>query len=415
MVVLAFSVPLALLVRGVARDRALTAAERDAAAVVPVLSVSADVGVLASAIARTDAGQARRMTVFLPNGTAVGAPGNVDANVRLARSERRSFSSSVAGGISIVSPVVVADGSTAVVRVLVPAGQLDAGVRRSWIALGGVGVALIAIGVLAADRVARATAAPVERLTEAADKLAGGDLGARVQPGGPPEIVRAGSTFNALADRVLELLAAERELVADLSHRLRTPMTALRLDAEGVADSDQRARVLEDIEGLEDALSALIREAREPLRSGLPAVADAVTVLRERASFWSALADDQGRVWEVDLPSIAMPVRLDRGQLEAAIDVLLDNVFVHTPEGTGLRISATRPPTGAPAIRIVIDDDGPGFANEGVLDRGTSYGGSTGLGLDIAKRTAAACGGSFDVSTRDGGGGRAVLLLPLAD
>jgi signal transduction histidine kinase len=411
MVVLAFSVPLALLVRSVARDRALTAAERDAAAVVPVLSVSADASVLASAIARTDAGQAGRITVFLPDGRAVGAGGTADANVKLASSERRAFSSSVDGGVEIVSPVVLADGSTAVVRVFVPGSVLDAGVNRSWVALGGVGLALIAIGVLAADRVARATAAPVERLTEAADRLAGGDLAARVEPGGPPEIARAGSTFNALADRVLQLLAAERELVADLSHRLRTPVTALRLDAEGVADVEQRNRVLEDIDGLEAAVSALIREARQPLRSDIP-VSDLVQILRDRAAFWSPLADDQARSWDVDLPDTTLPVRVDGGDLAAAIDVLLDNVFAHTPEGTGFRITASRPPGQNNAL-VIVDDDGPGFASDAVVERGTSLGGSTGLGLDIAKRTAAECGGSFEVSTRSGGGGRVVLSLPL--
>jgi signal transduction histidine kinase len=188
----------------------------------------------------------------------------------------------------------------------------------------------------------------------------------------------------------------------------------LRLDAEGVADADQRARVLEDIEGLEAAVSALIREARQPLRSGLPVATDVVQVLRDRTAFWSALADDQSRAWAVDLPTGAMPVRVHRTDLEAAIDVLLDNVFAHTPEGAGFRVTVSRV-LGADVAQVIVDDDGPGFGDGAVVDRGTSLGGSTGLGLDIAKRTAAEGGGSFEISTRSGGGGRVVLSLPLAD
>jgi signal transduction histidine kinase len=226
-------------------------------------------------------------------------------------------------------------------------------------------------------------------------------------------VAKAGAAFNVLADRIVELLAAERELVADLSHRLRTPVTALRLDAEAVTDGEQRQRVLDDLDGIEEAVSALIREARHPIRADLLAVCDVGTVLRDRTAFWSALADDQDRRWSLDVAEGTFMARTLRADLEAAVDALFGNVFAHTPEGAGFRVSVY--PTSGRRVAIVIDDDGPGFVSGQVFERGRSGAGSTGLGLDIARRTASASGGSLEVSTRPGGGGRVVMTLALAE
>jgi signal transduction histidine kinase len=412
-VVLAFLVPLALLVREVARDRALTTAERDAGAVIPVLAATTAPDVVESAVARTSSGRAGRLSVFLPDGTVAGAPATMDADVRLARDRKRAFSSSVPTGVAVFSPVLLPSGDAAVVRVLVPRADLDAGVTRSWRALAAVGGTLILFGVGIADRLARTVVAPVLALSEAAGRVAEGDLAARVSPSGPPEVAKAGAAFNVLADRIVELLAAERELVADLSHRLRTPVTALRLDAEAVTDGEQRQRVLDDLDGIEEAVSALIREARHPIRADLLAVCDVGTVLRDRTAFWSALADDQDRRWSLDVAEGTFMARTLRADLEAAVDALFGNVFAHTPEGAGFRVSVY--PTSGRRVAIVIDDDGPGFVSGQVFERGRSGAGSTGLGLDIARRTASASGGSLEVSTRPGGGGRVVMTLALAE
>jgi signal transduction histidine kinase len=337
----------------------------------------------------------------------------MDADVRLARDRKRAFSSSVPTGVAVFSPVLLPSGDAAVVRVLVPRSDLDAGVTRSWLALAAVGGTLILFGVGIADRLARTIVAPVRDLSEAAGRVAEGDLAARVSPSGPPEVAKAGAAFNVLADRIVELLAAERELVADLSHRLRTPVTALRLDAEAVTDVEQRQRVLDDLDGIEEAVSALIREARHPIRADLLAVCDVGTVLRDRTAFWSALADDQERLWSLDVADGTFVVRALRADVEAAFDALFGNVFAHTPEGAGFRVSVY--PTSGRRVAIVIDDDGPGFVSGQVFERGRSGAGSTGLGLDIARRTASVAGGSLDVSTRPGGGGRVVVTLALVN
>ena len=97
------------------------------------------------------------------------------------------------------------------------------------------------------------------------------------------------------------------------------------------------------------------------------------------------------------------------GDLEAAVDALLGNVVAHTPEGTGLLVALSRDPAGG-ALLVVIDE-GPGFEDGAVIARGRSGGGSTGLGLDIARRTAAASGGDLRIGRVPGGGGRVSMRL----
>ena len=108
--------------------------------------------------------------------------------------------------------------------------------------------------------------------------------------------------LNRLADRIDELLVAERGAVADLSHRLRTPVTALRLDAEGVPSPSWR-RPAPGARRHTAAHRRRHRAGRSPPGRGtdLAPACDATAVVRERLAFWSALAEDQGRPVDVDL------------------------------------------------------------------------------------------------------------------
>ena len=199
-----------------------------------------------------------------------------------------------------------------------------------------VAVVLLVVAVLATDRLARSVTRPAADLARTSRALAGGDTRARAEVAGPPEIVDVAEALNLLADRIDELLVAERERVADLSHRLRTPLTALRLDAEGHG----AAALLEDVDRLEAEVSELIRAARRPLHEEMAVRCDLAEVVEDRAAFWGALADDDDRRWECRIePGGPHPVRLPREDVAAAIDVLLGNVFAHTPEGTPYAVS----------------------------------------------------------------------------
>ncbi len=144
----------------------------------------------------------------------------------------------------------------------------------------------------------------------------------------------------------------------------------------------------------------MINEARRTVREGVGAGCDAVAVVGDRVRFWAALAADEGRAVAVDLGRDPLPVRVAEPDLAAAADALLGNVFTHTPEGTGVRV-AVRPRAGGGA-EVTVADSGPGF-DPTAVERGRSDGGSTGLGLDIARRTAEASGGSLRIEPTPGG------------
>jgi signal transduction histidine kinase len=422
LVVVAFVLPLAGLVRSVARDRAVSGAEHDSAALAPALAGAdqPDPSIIASAIERTATGSDGRLTVWLPDHTLVGDPTPADETaVALARDERLAFSQRVDDGLVLYAPVVTGTDQTSVVRARLPEALLEQGVTRAWGALAGVGVTLVLLAAFIADRLARSLTREATALAGTARTLAGGDPDARVELGATPELADAARALNLLADRIDELRSAERARVADLSHRLRTPLTALRLDAEAAGDDELSA----DVDRLEAAVTELIHTAQRPLHEGaVRPSCDLAAVVRDRAAFWGALADDDERTWQLDAPGPGqppVPAALGADEAGAAVDALLGNVFGHTPDGTGYRISlAVGGRHGGPGgpeaqARLHVDDAGPGIADpEAVLARGHSSARSTGLGLDIARRAAEAAGGEIAIGSSPLGGTRVTLTFP---
>jgi signal transduction histidine kinase len=416
LVVVAFALPLGALVRSVARDRAIAAAERDVASLAPVLALRAAPPDLATAIESTGTGADGRLTVWLPDGSVVGddtEPGG--PALTLARRDGRAFSLDRDGSLELYTPVVISGGEQSVVRARIPDRLLDDGVRTAWLALGAVALALVVAAAVIADRLARSVTRDASGLAGTARALAAGEGDARAEPGPTPELAAAARALNQLADRIDELRAAERERVADLSHRLRTPLTALRLDAEATGET----RVVAGVERLEAAVSELVRSARLPLHDGVvSATCDVAAVARERAGFWSALAEDDGRDWglrvEVDEPPAGpgSVVQLAASEAAAAIDALVGNVFAHTPEGSGYAIAVRT--AGDGTVLVEVEDAGAGIDLPAVaLGRGVTRAGSTGLGLDIALRAAEAAGGRLDVGrSAHLGGARVALVVP---
>ena len=124
----------------------------------------------------------------------------------------------------------------------------------------------------------------------------------------------ASTGLNRLALRIGELLAHERETVADLSHRLRTPLTALRIDAESLRDSSEMTQLLADVDAVERTVNEIIREARRPTGEDSGVLCDASLVIAERAAFWRPLAEDQDRRMTVEVvapPALGRPSRPD--------------------------------------------------------------------------------------------------------
>ena len=317
-------------------------------------------------------------------------------------------------------------------EVFVPSADLKGDTGRDWLLLLGIALGLMVGSVFVVDRLARGAVSSARNLVQAALKVGDGDLGVRIQPSGPRELAEAGYAFNRMADRLVTSRTSERELVADLSHRLRTPLTVLRLDAEALdpddthigqysaAELDRRRgirRIRQAIVTLEGEVDQLINTTRQAVAAQVAApeegVCDASEVVRDRMVFWSALAGDQDRKYRVVGAHLRIPVPVARAELAAALDAVLGNVFRYTPQGTAFEVGISRR-DGWVAVRV--DDAGPGIDDpEKALRRGESDQGSTGLGLDIARRAAQATGGSVSLDRAAMGGASVVMLLADAE
>jgi signal transduction histidine kinase len=407
MVAVAFVIPLGFLVRTTAEDRAIDAARSDAAAIVPALVSGSTREQIESAVGATSSGQAGSLTVMTSAGWTIG--GDVEMSERLAAalSQGRSAIGSVDGGVEVVTAVASGPGQLSAIRVFVPDEDLHRGQWTAWGALGLVAISLVGLSVLVADRLARSIVRPTQRLATAAHRLGDGDLSTQVDPDGPPELVELSEAFNRLGSQVSSMLARERELVAELSHRLRTPLTKLRLRVDHVDDDGLAGELRNDIGDLTDVVNTLITEARSSL-GGESESCDAAMVVADRVEFWSVLAEDTERPWSFDRCDEPVPVPLSSASLGAALDVLIENVFAHTDDGVRFTVGVEQHDLD---VRIWVADAGLGFA-ETALARGASGSGSTGLGLDIARSTAEAAAGSLRIGSSSLGGSEVSLLLP---
>lgn len=406
MVAIAFLLPLAAVVRVVASDRALSVAEQEARSLAGVLaSLSAnpkDPG-LPSIVRQFNSDQSgRSVAVFLPSGQRLGAPVEVPASELDVARGGRSFTAGSDGATRLWVSVRVAKG-TVVGVVNVPDSLRQQGVTEAWATLAAVGVAVILLAMVLADRLGRSMVRPIVDLGEATRRLRSGDLQSRVTPAGPPEIAGVGQAVNDLADRIIELLALEREAAADLSHSLRTPLAALQLEADGLTDPGDRQKMGAAVHELTEAVNRVILEVRRARPARPNAISDLSAVTRQRLDFWSVLADEQDRTWSADLPDETVAVAVPSEELTAAVDALLGNVLAHTDEGVGFRVAVSAGPDGG---RLVVEDDGPGLGSLPVARRGTSGAGSTGLGLDIVRRTAERSGGALVLGASASGGAR---------
>jgi signal transduction histidine kinase len=410
MVVLAFVVPLGILVRDLAADRAVTAAERQAEEVARFLAVVAPARGIDQAVAAVGDGGEFPMSIVLPDESIVGEPMRHGEDVTRAQGGT-AFRAPVAGGQAVYVPVLLPSSETLVVRVFVTSSELREGVALSWVTLGLLAIGLVAIAVAIADRLARSVVVPVRELSSVAARLGEGDLDARVDPSGPGEIRDVGAEFNRLAVRIEQLLQQERETAADLSHRLRTPLTAVRLDAEGLAESADKQRLLDDLSDLERHVDFVIKEARREVRRRPGAVSDLAAVVADRVAFWSVLAEEQGRSAGVEVASGPATVAIPEQDTVAMVDALIGNVFAHTDDGVGFDVGLS---VAGDLARLTVEDAGLGFSDLGLVERGRSGGSGTGLGLDIVRRTAESAGGRMAVGRSGLGGARIEVEIPVA-
>jgi two-component system sensor histidine kinase MprB len=305
----------------------------------------------------------------------------------------------------------------AALQVARPVDEVDSSLTRlAWIlalvGAGGIGLAAV-LGAL----VTRTATRPVRELSEAADHVARTrDLSRRIRAEGDDELSRLAESFNTMLEALERSMQAQRRLVADASHELRTPLTSLRTNVEVLAasngmDREEKSRLLGDVVGQLEELTALVGDVVDLARDGQPdehpepvrldlLVTDAVERARRL---------HPGR--EIRLATAPCVVDGTPARLDRAVSNLLDNAEKWSPEGAPIDVSVR---DGELAVR----DRGPGIAPDDlpyVFDRfyrASSARGmpGSGLGLAIVRQVADAHGGS--VAAENAGGG-ALLRLRL--
>ncbi|MFF4369370.1 sensor histidine kinase [Streptomyces sp. NPDC001594] len=349
------------------------------------------------------------VTVLLPGGRTVGraidplSPQVREAEHRPNLTPTRERLGPGPRGEAVLIPVTSYDGQRLLVVAPIDSRPQWTAIHRVWTAIAVALVLLPLCAALLADRFGRSLARQHERLVRAATAMARGDLTVRVAIAGPPELRRLGHSFNTLATRIEDRVKAEREAAADFSHRLRTPVAALMLQAQHLADPKESAQVLESARRLQREVSYVIERTRRPALDHDGVRSDLAAIVRERVAFWAPLAEDQLRSCRLTVTGRDHTVCAPEEALAAAVDALLGNVFSHTPEGTALRVRVSG--RGDGRVRLSVEDDGPGI-DPAHLRRGASGSGSSGLGLDIVRRLAQSTGGSISLASPPGGGAR---------
>jgi signal transduction histidine kinase len=379
-----------------------TAADEQAQLVADEVIEPVDGNVIRAAVGRTPAGAAGDLAVYLPAGRIIGAGHAAAADVNAVQRSGAGGRFDAAGGVAVLTPVRLSEG-VAVVEVFLPRWHVAA----PWLArmdlVAGGAVVAIAVAALVGWWRTRPLVTSVRAIVAAAGTIGEGRRGVAVPASGAAEVTELIGTLNQIAARVEQLIASEREFVADLSHRLRTPLTALRLDSESIGVGPVAERVRHAVSALETDVDDLIRTAERATRMPSDSC-DLAKVVRDRMAFWSTLAEHQGRGCRFDCDVAEALVGLPDKEVGAVVDSLLGNVFGHTPAGTPFAATVV---SYAGWVTLVVEDGGPGIADsEAALRRGTSGGGSTGLGLDIARHAVEATGGTIHVDRGRLGGAR---------
>ena len=279
-----------------------------------------------------------------------------------------------------------------------PASEVNDRVRRAWLLIAALAVGAVGAAVALALIQARRLARPLEALALTSARLGEGDFSTRAGRFSVPEVDALARAFDATAGRIARLVGREREFSANVSHQLRTPLTALRLrlDELGLQASspEEQAEIdaaLRETDRLESTISDLLGYARRA-RAGEATAMDLAETVRRHATTWQVLFRRAGRSLEVGARE-PVGIHASPGAVGQVLDVLLDNALEH---GQGdARVTVTQE---ADRARVHVEDDGQGVAAElaeDIFERGSSESGSTGIGLHLAQVLARAEGGEL--------------------
>jgi len=294
--------------------------------------------------------------------------------------------------------------------------------RAAWMIL----LVLAVLGIVAAGRAFRRVTAPVGAVMEAAGRVAEGEYGTRVAEGGPPEVRALARAFNQMAARLETSDRQRRNLLAEVTHELRTPLAVIQGNLEGLLDGVyprddahlgpilEETRLLSRL--IDDLRTLALTEAGSlPLQKEATDVGDLVT---DAAASFRAQAEEAGVTLSVDADDLPT-MELDPTRIREVIENLIANALRYTPAGGTIRLTAARP--GAEAkqrVRITVADSGAGIVPEElphIFDRFYKSRDSrgSGLGLTIAKNLVEAHGGEITAQSAPGQGTIIRVTLPV--
>lgn len=280
---------------------------------------------------------------------------------------------------------------------------------------------------------AGAVARPLGRLAEVAQRFGAGELAIRTGMKRRDELGQVAHAFDEMADRVTELLHAQTELLANVSHEFRTPLSRIRIaldladEAEGEAARESLAEIATDLSELEQLVSDVLTAAKLDLTEGRGSLKLPMHQERLQPSAFLAEAAQRfrrkygHRVLAVDLPDSLPEIDGDKALLHRVIGNLLDNAQKYSDRDQPIALRAWESDGG---VRIEVEDRGigidaqdleqvfqPFFRSDRSRARTT---GGVGLGLTLARRIVEAHGGRIQLSSEAGKGTKATVWLPAA-
>jgi two-component system, OmpR family, sensor histidine kinase MprB len=298
------------------------------------------------------------------------------------------------------------------VQVARPLTEVDHALRNIFIVLAIVSAAGVALAAALGALVARAALAPIQRFTRRTEEIAGNpDARERIEAIGDDELARLARSFNATLDALERSVEAQRHLVADAGHELRTPIASLRANIQTIEELDrlpehERQALRDDILVELDELTALVSDVVELARGSKPGrVLDDVRVDQIVKSLVERARGRAGVDVAFQLDIAPTIVRGEPDRVNRAVSNLLDNAIKWSPEGGRIDVTL-RDGT------LTVRDHGPGFAATDLphvferfyrSDEARGMPGS-GLGLAIVRQAAEAHGGLVEAANAPGGG-----------
>jgi len=365
--------------------------------------------------------QGDELAVYNSTGQLIASTASRPAVTRSVRPPVRTRITYLSGSRLVVVASVVPDGGSGSVGTVALSRStmgLDHRIMVLWSLIAAVAAAGLAAAAVVAIGLARWLSRPISTLAAAAQRLGEGEFGTRTRVNtGPSEAQNLSATFDTMAARIESLVRGHQALMADVSHQVRTPLVALRLRLDLLAqDADEPTAA--ELAGAQDEIARLAR-----LTSGLLAVAraendtvqarrvDVTTIARDRVEAWRPVAAERGVTLAVDAAA-PVPVRLGQDHLEQ----ILDNLFANSLDAlnsSGTITVLTR--AAGSRAEVVVRDDGPGLTSQqrrAAFHRFVTGGGGAGLGLAIVDRLATANGGTATLSETPGGGLTVTIELP---